>query len=70
MSGEEPRKWVKARFPEKPLGESSYDIWTSEEDEKLLHALHADMSVLEISKVHQRTVRAINSRIRRRYLSA
>ena len=54
MSGERTREWVKIRFPNKILGNLSYNTWTQEEDEKLLHALDTNMSISEISKVHKR----------------
>ena len=65
MSGERSREWVKKRFPNGSLGNLSYNTWTQEEDEKLLHALDTNMSISEISKVHERTLGAINSRVRR-----
>src|SRR6056300_823960 len=63
MSGERTRDWVKVRFPNAKLGNSSYNSWSEQEDKELLKYVQKNISISEIAKIHQRTVGAIRKRI-------
>jgi GxxExxY protein len=65
MSGERTRDWVKVRFPNAKLGNSSYNSWSEQEDKELLKYVQKNISISEIAKIHQRTVGAIRKRIKR-----
>ena len=65
MSGERTRDWVKVRFPNAKLGNSSYNSWSEQEDKELLKYVQKNISIPEIAKIHQRTVGAIRKRIKK-----
>lgn len=65
MSGQNTRKWVNEKFPNRILHESSYDAWSNKEDDILFKELQLDTPINEIAVSHQRTSGAIKSRIKR-----
>src|SRR6056300_599935 len=65
MSGQNTRKWVNEKFPNRILRESSYDVWSNKEDDTLFKELQLDIPINEIAVSHQRTSSAIKSRIKR-----
>jgi hypothetical protein len=65
MSGQNTRKWVNEKFPNRILRESSYDAWSNKEDDTLFKELQLDIPINEIAVSHQRTSSAIKSRIKR-----
>ena len=57
MSGQHIRDWM--------ICDSSYDLWTDEEEQKLLQEIQSDIPIHKIAESHKRTRSAISSRIKK-----
>jgi hypothetical protein len=55
MSGQHIRDWMIEKYQSKLICDSSYDLWTDEEEQKLLQEIQSDIPIHKIAESHKRT---------------
>jgi|SRR6056300_1653143 len=65
MSGQHIRDWMIEKYQSKLICDSSYDLWTDEEEQKLLQEIQSDIPIHKIAESHKRTRSAISCRIKK-----